>query len=76
MPQATNYDVSAAHSNDACIYPIAGCMDSANLYFMPAANTHNASACALCATLFRPRTSALRCGLVRCSWLYYATEDT
>jgi len=47
-PAALTYDSSAdPHSNDACVYPIPGCMDSTNELYQPNATVHNASLCAI-----------------------------
>ena len=46
-PVALTYDPTAfSHDNAACTYPIHGCTDSLNQFYMSQATAHNASACA------------------------------
>jgi len=46
-PGSLNYDsLGATHMNAVCSFPIFGCTESTNLYYVAGANTHNQSMCA------------------------------
>ena len=46
-PVALNYDsLGVIHMNAVCSFPVFGCTESTNLYYVAGANTHNQSMCA------------------------------